>query len=217
MNSVVHDSQSGFFSSLRSLLRERDPREHCELCGAGLQSDHQHLLDPATRKLMCTCNACVVLFHSHGDTKYKRVPCRLRRLRNFRLTDVQWNELMIPIGMAFFLKNDVEGRVLALYPSPAGATESTSSLTAWDDIVRDNPILDTMEPDVEALLANRLGDAGEERNGEYYLVPIDKCYELVGLIRTNWRGLSGGTEVWQEIRSFFDGLNARAVWESANA
>jgi len=32
----------------------------------------------------------------------------------------------------------------------------------------------------------------------------------VGLIRTHWRGLSGGTEVWREIGSFFAALKKRA-------
>jgi hypothetical protein len=34
-------------------------------------------------------------------------------------------------------------------------------------------------------------------------VPIDRCFALVGLIRTHWRGLSGGAEAWQAIRDFF--------------
>ena len=57
-----------------------------------------------------------------------------------------------------------------------------------------------MEPDVEALLINRVGPARE-----YFLAPIDECYRLVGLIRLHWRGLSGGTEVWKEIQGFFAG------------
>jgi hypothetical protein len=42
-------------------------------------------------------------------------------------------------------------------------------------------------------------------------VPIDECYRLVGLIRVHWKGLSGGSEVWREIRKFFDSLKARSV------
>jgi hypothetical protein len=37
----------------------------------------------------------------------------------------------------------------------------------------------------------------------YYRAPIDQCYRLVGIVRTHWRGLSGGHEVWQEIDGFF--------------
>ena len=56
----------------------------------------------------------------------------------------------------------------------------------------------TLEPDVEALLVNRIGEARE-----CYRVGIDECYKLVGLIRTHWRGLSGGQAVWDEIGRFF--------------
>ena len=41
---------------------------------------------------------------------------------------------------------------------------------------------------------------------EHWLVPIDDCYELVGLIRTRWRGFGGGEEVWDAIARFFDDL-----------
>ena len=54
------------------------------------------------------------------------------------------------------------------------------------------------EPDVEALLVNRISDSPR-----YYRAPIDHCFRLVGIIRTHWRGFSGGTEVWQEIDRFF--------------
>ena len=66
-----------------------------------------------------------------------------------------------------------------------------------------NPVLSELEPDVEALLVNRVGAARGSAPAEYYMVPIDDCYKLVGLIRIHWRGLSGGTEVWQEIGELF--------------
>lgn len=217
MSSGMAEAQYGSFNALRSLVRQRDPRERCELCGAGLHGDHQHLFEPIARKLLCTCDACAVLFHEHGETRYKRVPRRIRGIRNFQMTGAQWDDLMIPIGMAFFVKSSVEDKILAFYPSPAGATESMPSLTAWEEIVNQNPILHEMEPDVEALIANRLEPDGGAERGEYYSAPIDKCYELVGLIRSHWRGLSGGAEVWKQIGSFFDELKTRASWESAHA
>ena len=61
-----------------------------------------------------------------------------------------------------------------------------------------------------ALLVNRVGHVAGAVPAEYYLVPIDECYKLVGLIRTHWRGLSGGTEVWREIGAFFATLKKRA-------
>lgn len=217
MNSLMAEPQYGSFNALRSLVRQRDPRERCDLCGAGLHSEHQHLLEPVARKVLCSCDACAVLFHAKGETKYKRVPRRTRALQNFHLSAIQWDDLIIPIGMAFFLESSVEGRILAFYPSPAGATESMPSMTAWNEIVEQNPILKQMEPDVEALLVNRIGQTRTEGSGEYYLAPIDRCYKLVGLIRAQWRGLSGGLEVWKQIGLFFEELKTHASRESANA
>ena len=68
-----------------------------------------------------------------------------------------------------------------------------------------NLILASMEPDVEALLVNRVGT-----KREYYLAPIDVCFELVGLIRVHWRGFSGGEIVWEEIDKFFSRLQTKA-------
>jgi hypothetical protein len=197
--------QRGSFAALRQFVRERAPVERCELCGAAIAHEHAHLVEPATRKMLCSCEACAILFFGEEGSRYRRVPRRARLLADFKLTDAQWDSLMIPIGMAFFCQNSPLGRVVALYPSPAGATESLLDLGAWADLVRDNPVLAKLEPDVEALLVNRVS-----ATHEYYRVPIDKCYELVGLIRTNWRGLSGGTEAWQAIGQFFAELKAQS-------
>jgi len=158
----------------------------------------------------CACDACAMLFSGRAGTKYRRVPRDIRLLSNFRITDAEWDSLLIPINLAFFFQNSLDSRVSALYPSPAGATESLLPLEAWTGIVQSNPILNKMEPDVEALLVNRVGLARGVSAAEYYIVPIDACYKLVGLIRIHWRGLSGGTEVWKEIGDFFTQLRARA-------
>jgi hypothetical protein len=193
------------FATLRTLARRPEAGEHCDLCGARVGLQHQHLIDPAARKLMCSCDACSLLFSQSGETKYKRVPRCVRFLKDFSMTDTQWDSLLIPIGLAFFLRSSMQGRVLAMYPGAAGSAESQLSLDTWTDIVQDNPVLEQMEADVEALLVNRLN-----RPAEYYLTPIDRCYELVGLIRSNWRGLAGGAEVWQKIRDFFTELKEAA-------
>jgi hypothetical protein len=141
---------------------------------------------------------------------------RIRALPGFRITDAQWDSLLIPIEMAFFYDSSVAERTVAIYPSPAGATESLLPLETWQDIVRDNPELARMEPDVEALVVNRLGQGrrdvmGGEHEAEYFILPIDECFKLVGLIRTHWKGLSGGAEVWGEIARFFSEIRARAA------
>jgi hypothetical protein len=142
------------------------------------------------------------------------VPRRLEFLRDFRLTDVQWEGLQLPINLAFFVHSTQARRVLALYPSPAGATEALPPPDAWTALVEGNPVLQTLETDVEALLVNRLGPEAEYyRTGieaEYYRTGIDECYTLVGLVRTHWRGLSGGTTIWPEIGRFFSLLRQRS-------
>lgn len=210
---------SDAFGALRQFARRRRPVEQCEMCSAEVGPGHPHLLEPGQRKFLCTCDACALLFSGQSNSRYKRVPRRVRMLADFRMTDAQWDGLMIPINMAFFYKSSVDGKVVALYPSPAGATESLLALDAWEEIVAENPVLNSMETDVEALLVNRMAQARSSAVPEFYLLPIDECFKLVGLIRTHWRGLSGGTEVWQEIGRFFAALKTHAgvVPEEAHA
>ena len=198
------------FGVLRQFVRRSSPLESCEMCSKGLPATHQHLLDPVGRNLICACDGCAILFSTQGQTKYKRVPRRVRFLSDFRMTDSQWDGLMMPINMAFFFKSTPQGRVIALYPSPAGATESLLTLDSWDEIELENPMLLEMEADVEALLVNRIGHARGFSNPEYYVAPIDECFRLVGLIRSGWQGLSGGTEVWREIGQFFSDLKSKS-------
>ncbi len=210
MSSGPFTQSADGFGTLRQLARRERPLERCELCSVGLRPDHPHLIEGAQRKLLCTCDGCAILFSRQG-VKFKRVPRRVRSLPGFNLSDAEWNGLMVPINMAFFFRSSLENRVIALYPSPAGATESLLALESWNDIVARNPILNEMESDVEGLLVNRLGYSRGYSAAEYYLLPIDECYKLVGLIRMHWKGLSGGTEVWRELGEFFKSVIARSV------
>jgi hypothetical protein len=133
------------------------------------------------------------------------VPDRRLRLDDFELSELAWEQLQIPVDMAFFFHNSSAERVMAFYPSPMGATESRLELAAWRDLEAANPVLATIEPDVEALLVNRAKGARRQ-----WLVPIEDCYRLVALIRTRWRGFTGGKEVWLELDRFFDDLDRRA-------
>ena len=202
------------FSALQRFVRRPAAGERCELCGTAVAAEHEHLLETSNRRLACACQACAILFSASqgqvsrpGGHTYKRVPSRFLSLPDFRMTGAQWESLLVPINMAFFFESSTAAKVMAVYPSPAGATESLLPLETWGQIVADNPELESMEPDVEALLVNRLA-AG--RAHQYFLLPIDQCFKLVGLVRLNWRGLSGGAEMWQALDQFFSTLTAHA-------
>jgi hypothetical protein len=72
----------------------------------------------------------------------------------------------------------------------------------WRGIAERNPALLGMAPDVEALLINRV-----RAPYGYYLVPIDDCFRLVAIVRTRWRGLTGGGELWRDVGAFFEHLS----------
>ncbi len=194
------------FAALKQFTQAvQSPRaERCELCSAALGPVHSHLLECEPRKIVCSCEACAILFSAREGGKFLRIPRRVRALEGFSLSELEWAELSLPIQLAFFYR-DSEGRLVAAYPSPAGAVESTVSLDSLHEVFERREELRSMEPLVEALLVNRIKEIRS-----YLLAPIDECYGLVGLIRTKWRGLSGGAEVWSAISSLFCELQMRA-------
>jgi hypothetical protein len=184
-----------------------DSPERCDLCSEPIVPQHRHVVDLQVRSLLCACRACVVLLDrpGAGGSHYRLVPERRLRLDAFRLDEPAWASFRIPVDLAFFFHSTAAGRITAVYPGALGATESRLDLDAWRQLELDNPVLGDLEADVEALLVNR---AGGRR--AHYLVPIDECYALVGVLRTHWKGLAGGGEVWREIDSFFDRLRAQS-------
>jgi hypothetical protein len=182
--------------------------ESCDLCGAALGEEHDHLVDLEARGLRCACRPCALLFERPGAAggRYRLVPTSVRRERGLNLTAAEWEALDIPVGMAFFFIDSQVRRWVAFYPSPGGATESVLPLDAWADVLEANPAVAALEPDVEALLVRAAGGGFEG-----YLVPVDLCYELVGLIRLLWRGFDGGQEVHEAIEGYFATLADKAV------
>src|SRR6202044_450955 len=140
------------FQTLRRLVPQADQAEHCGLCRQALAPQHDHLIDPRTRRLVCSCQACGILFYNPA-AQYKRVPKQVRFLTDCAISDADWDALMIPIGIAFFVKQTNEGsdRVAAYYPSPAGPVESLLSLDEVHPAVVHQAI-DQLEPDTQALL-----------------------------------------------------------------
>ena len=179
----------------------------CDLCSELIAFEHRHLLEIATRQVQCVCRARAILFATEAASQghYRLIPERCLYLEDFRLDAAQWDGLQVPVGLAFFFYSTSAQRVMAFYPGPMGATESRLELRTWAALKAHNAILSTMQPDVETLLVNRARGAQQ-----VFLVPIDVCYRLVGLIRLHWRGLSGGQEVWTEIGRFFETLQKRS-------
>ena len=189
--------------SLTNLMREPRPalRSLCELCALPLQEMHGHVVDTTDRRLLCTCYACSLLFAAPGAARgrFKMVPRRYAKIPSLLFSDAQWDALGIPIGLAFFFENSASERIIAFYPGPAGATESQLPLDAWHELREREPLIASMETDVEAALVYRVRGAKPRA----FVVPIDACYELVGLVRSKWSGIGGGDEVERGIESFF--------------
>ena len=183
--------------------------ERCELCTASIPDEHNHLVDVQQRNLMCTCRGCWLLFtpQGAGGGHFKAVPERYAAFPELTFSPAQWDALQIPVSVAFFFVNSTLGRVCAFYPSPAGATESLLPLDTWDELTTAHPELGALEADVEAFLV-RFDRSKTE--GECFLVPIDTCYELVGELRSQWRGFDGGIEAHAAIDAFFDNVRSRA-------
>jgi hypothetical protein len=176
----------------------------CELCPIGVGEDHRHLLHLDERRIICVCETCWSM--RSGDPEFRPPGSRTLWLEDFVMSDEVWAAFQIPIGLTFILRSGVTGAVVALYPSPAGATESELELATWDELCAANPILERLEPDAEALIVNRTTS-----EHQYAIVPTDQCYRLVGLIKSSWEGITGGQGLDRAIKGFFDGLRARAI------
>lgn len=199
-------------STLRRLARPDAPQERCELCGVSIPPRHRHLLEMPTRGIRCACDPCASRFQAVKGERFKLLPRDTRLLPGFQISDGQWEGLAVPINLVFLFRNTEAGKVVCYYPSPAGAVESLLPEENWIALVNQNPTLALMEPDVEALLINRVGEARD-----YFIAPVDVCYQLTGLMRMHWRGLSGGEKVWDEIGSFFARLRENSCMSFAPA
>jgi Family of unknown function (DUF5947) len=185
--------------------------EKCEMCATEVPAEHGHVADLEAGSLLCACRACYLLFthRSAGlgsQARYRAVPDRYLADPGRVMAPVQWDRLQVPVGLAFFLRSSrADGELAGFYPSPAGATECRLDLQQWQQLVADFPLLGEPEPDVEAALISRSDDGVE-----YFLVPIDACYELAGRMRLYWHGFDGGAEARQSIADFLAMVRDRA-------
>jgi hypothetical protein len=181
--------------------------EHCDMCSVVVDDRHGHLVALDQRSLRCACRACYLLFTQGGagGGRFRAVPERYLRDPAHRLTDADWDELQIPVTTAFFFTNSDLDRVVACYPSPAGATECLLDLESWERLRQTHPLLAAPAPDVEAVYVSR-----SENGPEAFLVPIDACYKLVGEVRQRWHGIDGGEAARRVIADFLAELRKRS-------
>jgi hypothetical protein len=172
----------------RATVERAAALEQGELCGAPIPPDHRHVLELATRDVKCACRPCGLLFER--AERMRLIPTDVYRADGVEL---DWEALRLPVDIAFFFRAD--GKLRAFYPSPMGPTESLLPVEFEIELA----------DDVEALLVNRVRGARRQ-----WIVPIDVCYALVGLVRTYWRGFTGGADVWRELDRFYEGLDRRS-------
>ena len=177
--------------------------EVCDLCGVTIPGDHRHLLHLVERRIVCSCEACWAMRAGEGD--YRPTGNRTLWLPDLQIPEDVWAGFQIPIGLAFFMRSTVTECVVAMYPSPAGATESELRFDSWDRMVELNPVLADLEPDIEGLIVSRLSEPPV-----YAIAPIDRCYALTGAIKTTWEGISGGSGWEHAVSRFFEQLRAEA-------
>lgn len=193
-------------AGLKSLVKPPKPvsDEQCDLCGLPIPSRHRHLLHLEERRICCVCATCWAL--RSGDAVYRPTGNRVLWLDDFDLPDELWASFGVPIGLCFFFNSGTANKIIGLYPSPAGATECELYLDAWEELKKLNPVLDTLQTDIEALIINRLSDPPQ-----YSVAPVDQAYELVGLIKAKWEGISGGPELKEAVSQYFEGLKQESA------
>jgi hypothetical protein len=200
-------------SGLRGLAKPKPPQaaapvadglERCDLCTTTVPSDHRHMLNLYERQIVCVCESCWAL--RSGDAEFRPTGSRTLWLDGFQLPEEIWAQFRIPIGLAFFMHSSVTNCIVALYPSPAGATESELHFETWNRLAGMNPVLRDLEPDAEALIVNRMSEPSA-----YAIAPIDRCYMLVGLVKSAWEGISGGAGVERAIDGYFEELRKVAA------
>jgi hypothetical protein len=200
-------TQAEAVSALRRLQIRQMPEgpqpieAECDLCGTSMPEDHRHLLQLDERSIVCVCESCWAL--RSGDAEFRPVGSRVIWLDSLDLPDDLWARFHIPIGLAFFMRTG--GGVVAFYPSPAGATESEIDPGVFAELCERNPRVKELDVDAEVLIVDRLGEGMRSA-----IAPTDQAYKLVGLVKTNWQGISGGPALAGAVDGFFEELREKA-------
>lgn len=198
-------------TSLRALerfargARRAAPGPCCDLCALAIGEEHVHLVDRVEQKLLCSCQACAIaLSAEHG--RFRRVGDRIRHDPALATEREAFARVGIPVGLAFLQRSSKRQRWTAFFPSPAGVVEADLAHAAWEAIVSRSPFLSSIEDDVEALLVRTHRDGAFEA----FVVPIDRCYALVALVRRHFQGFDGGDGLREAVAQFFETLSSRS-------
>ena len=195
-------------AALRRISRSRAAAydgERCEMCGEPVAEAHPHVVDLESRALLCTCRGCYLLFTAEGARH--ALPRRARALPvlpGLPARPGHWDDLQIPVGLAFFFASSVQrpGRSRSTRGRPAPPSPSCR----W---APGSPSSPTTPSSASSARTSRRCCVRGARNRpparpQAHLVPIDACYELVGRLRQVWRGFDGGQEARARIEAFFD-------------
>lgn len=179
----------------------------CELCAGDLGERHAHVVDCTDRRILCACAACVLVLADGARSRFRAVPSGVR-VPEPPVTENDLEALGVPVGLAFFFRSSALERWVAVFPSPAGATEAELREDA-------RPAGGQIADDVEALLVQRrrVGPsslAPREPLTRTFIVPIDVAYELAGIVRRHWRGVDGGDDAKRLVDVFFERLAEHA-------
>ena len=122
-------------------------------------------------------------------------------------TTSRWEELRIPVDMAFFFHSSAGRARGGVLPEPDGrdrvAARARRVGRSWRRPTRCSA---SWSP-----TSRRCSSTARAARAQHWLVPIDECYALVGLIRTRWRGLHRRhARCGRRSAAFFDGLDQRA-------
>jgi hypothetical protein len=209
MTTKVALRMTGRPASTPGALLAAGPR--CGVCDAVIGRVHRHLLAVAGRALVCGCADC----HARPDSdrhradpdrylavpdRYLAVPDRYLEFAGDVLDAATWDELRVPAGLAFVSRPAAGAGLVVCGPALGRTTEAELPEPVWERLVERHPSFAVLRPGVEALLLRRAG---------CFLVPIDACLELAGMLRTSWRGFDGGPAGAGSLASFFARVRAR--------
>jgi hypothetical protein len=145
--------ESGNWRLLRR--RARDGRRALRVLLENNRFRHAHLVERATRKFFALV---LNVFLLGGGERFAALRARADALHDFDLSDDEWEGFRIPIDLAFVFRSTPAQGPVAMYPGRP-ARSSLLAADGWSRLVDANPMLAHLDPDVEALLVNRMNGA----------------------------------------------------------